>query len=154
MNLLRRIEDTAASSLFIIGVIISLYGVGARYIFGTAQSWTNEAYSTFLLWAIFIGFGTALRDNHHVSIDYLYDKMNEKWKRVFDLIVVVIGIGFSIFFLISGLQMVITTFNQELITQDLGIPVWITYLVLPLGGLMLFIHFIVKGNSLFPKLTR
>lgn len=154
MEIFKRIENMVASILFILGVVVSLYAVLMRYIFSSAQSWTTETYTTLLLQAIFIGVGTALRDNTHIGIDYIYDKVNGTWKKMFDVVFIIVGVGFSVFFLVSGLQIVITTFNQGLITQDLGIPVWITYLIMPLGGMLLLIHFIEKAFLWFGNASR
>lgn len=147
------IENVLITFFFLTGVTISLYAVFSRYVLGVSQSWATEIYTTLLVWAIFIGFSTALRDDHHVSIDLLYDRVSPKMKRVFDLIVVLIGIAFSVFFIVSGADMTLTTLQQGIRTIDVGMPLWIYYLIMPIAGLLLLIRFIEKGISIFKKPT-
>ncbi|MEC5423377.1 TRAP transporter small permease [Virgibacillus sp. C22-A2] len=152
MGIIRKVENFAMIILFLLGVLVNLIGVFFRYFTNTSQFWTTEAYTLLLLTAVFIGFGTALRDNVHISIDILYDKFNEKWKIIIDFFTIFIGTIFSLFFIVKGLQLTITAFNQGITTPDIGIDVWITYLILPIAGGLLLIHFIEKGYGLISKL--
>lgn len=153
MRFLRKIENFFITLFFLSGVAISLYAVYMRYVVGASQSWATEIYTTLLVWAIFIGFSTALRDDRHVAIDLLYDRVSPKMKKIFDLIVVIVGIAFSIFFIITGADMTLTTFQQGIRTIDVGMPLWIYYLIMPIAGLLLLIRFIEKGILIFKKPT-
>lgn len=151
MKLLKKVENSTIIVLFLAGTIVSLLGVFIRYFSNHSQHWTFELSMLFLLAAIFVGFGTALRDDEHIAVDIVYDRMVPKVQKFIDLFAILVGSLFSLFFIISGSQITIRTFHQELLSPDLGIPVWITYLILPIGGLMLFIHYINIGYRLFFK---
>lgn len=141
---LRTMENILSGSFFLTGTLVCLYGVFMRYIAGESQFWVGEVYTTLIVWAIFIGFGTALRDEVHVSIDLLYMHLNGKLKSIFTAIGLIIGFAFSIFFIVSGLNMTLVAFYQGILTLDLEIPIWISYMIMPLAGVLLLIHFIEK----------
>jgi C4-dicarboxylate transporter DctQ subunit len=97
-----------------------------------------------MTWSIFIGFGMALRENHHIVVDLLYDKFPYAVKRVVSVIANLIGAGYSIFMTVSGIQMTAIAKQQGIITIDVGIPIWITYIIMPVGMGLLAFYFIIK----------
>lgn len=149
MKLLTKIENFFMSLFFLLGIGISLYAVFMRYVMGSSQSWATEIYTMFLVWAIFIGFSTALRDDKHVAIEILYDRFGPKMKKFCEIIVLVIGTAFSIFFIVSGSDMVLTAYQQGIKTIDVGIPIWINYLIMPIAGILLFLRFAEKAYLYF-----
>lgn len=148
------LEDILGGSLFIIGLLISLWGVFTRYVLGISQFWTTEIFTMLFVWAIFIGFGTALRDKAHISIDLIYDRVSQKWKNIFDGFAILIGIVFSVFLFVTGLDILTVAYEQGGKTLDVQMPIWITYLILPVGGLLLFVHFIENALRHFGKMKR
>ena len=147
MKWFHKLENAVAFLFFVLGVAVSLYGGFMRYVIQHSQSWTSEIYTFMLVWAIFIGFGTALRDGEHIAIDLLYDRLPLALKKAVNVFVLLVGLAFSLFFIISGGQMVMTAFGQGIQTIDVGMPIWIPYLIMPLGGILLFIHFCEKAYN-------
>ncbi|KIL45140.1 TRAP transporter small permease [Jeotgalibacillus soli] len=151
MKALTLIENTISGILFVFGIGISLYSVFTRYVLGQSQSWATEIYTMMLVWAIFIGFSTALRENKHISIDILYDKAGPALKKFCQMITLLVGIGFSLFIAWTGMEMVLTAYDQGIKTIDVGVPVWINYLIMPITGVLLFIRFCEKAYRFFIK---
>lgn len=144
MKWLYKLENFVAILFFLFGISISLYAVFTRYVLGKSQSWATEIFTMMLVWAIFIGFATALRDDKHITIDILYDRMNPTMKKISEVVTLLIGTAFSFFLIATGTDMVLTAYDQGIKTIDVGFPIWINYLIMPISGLLLFIHFIVK----------
>ncbi|MFA8437864.1 TRAP transporter small permease [Pueribacillus sp. YX66] len=151
MKVLTKIENFFAALFFISGIAVSLYAVFMRYIIGHSQSWATEIFTMLLVWAIFIGFATALRDNAHIAIDIVYDRVGPNVKKIFEIVTLIFGISFSIFFIWTGTQMVLAAYSQGIKTIDAGFPIWIYYLIMPVGGLLLLIRFIEKAFRFFTK---
>lgn len=151
MRILSIIENTISSLLFLAGVGVSLYAVFLRYVIGSSHSWTTEVFTMLIVWAVFIGFSTALRDDQHISIDILYDRVGPKAKKAFEVIVLIVGIAFSVFFMWTGFDMVVTAYNQGIKTIDAGFPIWIHYTIMPVAGLLLLIRFLERGYKIFIK---
>ncbi|MEI4768743.1 TRAP transporter small permease [Psychrobacillus sp. FJAT-51614] len=151
MRILNTIESALSGFLFLLGIVISLYSVFMRYVLGASQSWATEVYTMLLVWAIFIGFSTALKEDKHIAIEFLYDKSGPTMKKVSQVIVFIIGIGFSLFIIWTGFNMVLTAYSQQIKTIDLGFPIWINYLIMPIAGILLFIRFCEKAYKYFVK---
>lgn len=142
---LKRIEEYFSYVLFISGILVCLYGIFMRYILKMPQSWIMEVFEYLMVWSIFIGFGIALRENRHIVIDLLYDKLPYSLKRACSVISNLIGAGYSLFLAVTGIMMVVISYKQQNVTLDLGIPVWITYLIMPVGMGLLGFYFLVKS---------
>lgn len=139
---LKKIEDNLVVILFLLGVIVNLVGIALRFFPSIPQHWVPEAYTLLFLTAIFIGFGTAIRDKKHIFIDIIDRITSPSLQSWITLLSYIISTAFVVLFLISGYSIVVNTFNQGLTTDDIGLPVWITYLVIPLAGLLMLIHLI------------
>lgn len=142
---LEKIEESIASFLFIIGSIICLYGVFMRYVINSPVNWTSEVFETLMVASIFIGFGMALKDERHIVVDLVYDKMPPIIKKAFNIISNFIGFGFSFYLMIMGIKMVNVAYSQGSVTIDVGIPIWITYLIMPIGMGLLSLYFLVRS---------
>lgn len=151
MKYLDRIESAFSIVLFLVGIGISLYSVFMRYIVGTSQSWATEIYTMLLVWAIFIGFSSALKEDKHIAIDVVYDRFGPKMQQFSQVVTLLIGAAFSIFIFWTGLDMVMTAYSQDIKTIDVGFPIWINYLIMPIAGTLLFIRFCEKAYRYFVK---
>lgn len=144
LRVLEKVEESVAAFFFVTGSLIAIYGVFMRYIFNSPASWTTEIFEMFMVIAIFIGFGMALKDDRHIVVDLLYDKMPPVVKRIFNIISNVLGAFFSIFLTIMGMQMVSIARIQGGATVDVGIPIWVTYLIMPIGMGLLAFYFLIR----------
>lgn len=151
MKILDWIESAFSAVLFLAGIGISLYSVFMRYVIGASQSWATEIYTMLLVWAIFIGFSTALKEDKHIAIDIIYDRAGPTFRKISQVFTLVIGISFSVFIIWTGLDMVMTAYEQQIKTIDLNFPIWINYLIMPIAGTLLFIRFCEKAYKFFVK---
>jgi C4-dicarboxylate transporter DctQ subunit len=141
---LQKVEEYSSGFLFVSGSLVSLYAVIMRYIFNLPPAWSLEIFEFLMVWAIFIGFGVALRDNHHIVVDLLYDKFPYAVKRILCAISNMIGAGYSIFMTITGVKMTALAYEQQIVTIDVGIPIWITFIIMPVGMALLAFYFLIK----------
>jgi C4-dicarboxylate transporter, DctQ subunit len=141
---LEKLEEYASVVLFVGGMLVSFYGVIMRYIFNKPPAWSLEIFETLMVWSIFIGFGMALRENHHIAVDLVYDRLPYGMKRILSVISNLFGFAFCIFMTYSGIVMTALTKEQGTVTIDVGIPLWIPFLIMPVGmGFMAF-YFLLK----------
>ncbi|WP_257351132.1 TRAP transporter small permease [Pseudalkalibacillus decolorationis] len=141
---LDHIEEFITAILFLSAVVIILYGVFMRYVLNSPQFGILEIVSILLPWAIFLGFGRALKENHHIAVDVVYDRLPLPVKRIVAVISNLFGLGFAIFMLVTSVKMVIDEYGTGYVTVALGIPIWLTYLILPFSMALLGIYFAFK----------
>lgn len=144
MKWIAKLENVIMIPLFLTGMCISLYGVIMRYIFNNPVIWIEEIFALTLVWSIFIGFSTALKNNDHIALDILYSVLPKKIQRVLDLIGYAIGIMFSIFFIYYGFLMVIEAYKIGGVSLDAQLPLWIISIIMPLTGVLLILAYIEK----------
>lgn len=141
---LEKAEEKIAAFFFITGSIIAVFGVFMRYILNNPLTWTTEIFELFMVSAIFIGFGMALKDDRHIVVDLIYDKMPVPVKKIFNIISNLFGAGFSIYLTYMGIMLADIAYKQGGTTIDVGIPIWLTYLIMPIGMGLLSIYFVVR----------
>lgn len=146
---LEGIEEFVAGFFFISGSLISLYGVFMRYVMNSPAAWTTEIFEMFMVFAIFIGFGMALKDNQHIAVDLVYDKLPFRFRKIVDVIANTLGLGFAGFLTVMGIQMVSVAQQQGGVTIDVGIPLWLTFIAMPLGMGLLTFYFLLKLINVF-----
>ncbi|MUV37147.1 hypothetical protein JNUCC1_00953 [Lentibacillus sp. JNUCC-1] len=147
MKYLRIIENNLVVIFFLLGVITNLIGIALRFFPSIPQYWVPETYTLLFLIAIFIGFGTALRDGKHITVDLANRFTSKTVQSAMMLLSYLLSLAFGVLFMVSGYFIVVKTFKQGLTTPDIGLPVWITYLIMPITGILILIHlinFIVK----------
>ncbi|MBI3966766.1 MAG: TRAP transporter small permease [Chloroflexi bacterium] len=74
---LHRIEDVVGVTLFGALVVIVLFQVVVRFLFylWLQIAWTDEIGRALLVWISFWGALLVQRDNNHITIDVLYDRL-------------------------------------------------------------------------------
>lgn len=76
---------------FVACVFIQIY---TRFFLESTPSWTEEASRLFFIYAMSFSAGLALKENYYVQLDFFYDKLNDKQKKIINILS-----SFSIFIL-------------------------------------------------------
>ena len=140
-------EEYLIYFLFIGMVIVSFTQVVARYVF--SSGWLGALELTLIFFAGFIFFGAVytLRVSHHLGVSILINKLPATLQRFFAFCVALICclyglmivdagfIGFLTQSAIDGgaLSYVEKMYKVGITTEDLDIPRWIVYMILPIA---------------------
>lgn len=138
------LEEILAGFFFVVGIALIFYGVVMRYALNDPQAWVEELARYSIIWGTFLGFGLALRHNQHIQVDILYDKLKPSMKRILDLVATGLSIIFCIIYTYYGFVLVENRFSSGMVSLDIGIPMWVVYLVLPLSGVLFLARFIER----------
>ncbi|WP_280770757.1 TRAP transporter small permease [Salipaludibacillus daqingensis] len=138
------IEDVLAGTFLTLGILLILYGVVMRYVFNDPKSWVVEISTYLIVWGVLFGTPIALRNNNHIQINFLYDRLPKAYKRYVDIFANIVGVLFCFFFTYYGYQLVVGSFSSGMVSLDVGIELWIVYLVLPIAGFMFLLRFIER----------
>ncbi len=141
----------AAVSLAAVTAMIT-YEVIMRYVFNSPTFWVGEL-SIFLCMAIgFLGIAYALKNDSHFAITIVVDRLSRKGRRRMRLLTNMVGLAYSLVFVVKGWEMV--RFSYMINDKSSGmmeVPLWIPWLLVPTGGVLLSLQFIKK---LVQDLTR
>lgn len=141
---LEKVEEYAAFIFFLAAILVSLFGVSMRYVFNHPLFGLEEYVEVLMPWAIFIGFGRALKENHHIAVDVVYDWFPFSVKRILAVICNLCGAGYSFFLAVTGVKMIFIAKSEGFVTSASGIPLWLEYVILPIGMALLGLYFLWK----------
>jgi len=138
------LEEILASLFFGAGVLLIFYGVFMRYVLNHPQAWVEEVARYSIIWGTFLGFGMALKHNQHIQVDILYDRLNDTGKYILNLAATALSIIFCIIYTYYGWNLVAARLHSGMVSLEVGIPMWIVYLILPISGVLFLLRFIER----------
>lgn len=134
LGALCRLGTMVGALLVIATMMVVVYSVMMRYIFGEPQVWTDELVSFWLVAIVTLGAADVLRRDGHIRIDLVTDLLSphaQAWVDVWGLISVIL---LSAVLTISGWEMVTFSWNVELLSEGyLEVPLWIPQSFVPFG---------------------
>lgn len=143
------LEDIVSGGLLFIGVSVIFYGVFMRYVMNAPKSWVDEISQYLIIWGTLIGTSVALRNDHHIKVDMLFDRFPLKVQYYVTLFAHAVGLAFGSFVAYYGFTLVAFVHRSGQRSTDVGIPLYIVYSILPLMGLLLSLRFILKFYEMF-----
>jgi TRAP-type C4-dicarboxylate transport system permease small subunit len=123
-------------------VLVIFVQVLARYAFSNSLSWSEELGRYLFVWMTFIGSAIAVRNRLHVSLDMFVSHLPGQLQKVCLLISYVSMAIFTAVLIYGGYRFVVRGSQQ--ISAAMQIPMYYVYLVLPVGGGLIFFY-LLKG---------
>jgi TRAP-type C4-dicarboxylate transport system permease small subunit len=105
-----------------------------RYLFRDPVVWTEELARYLFIWTTVLGASLALRHFQLVYVGFILERFTEKVQRIVKILGLV-GITFFFYiFLKYGLVLLETAKRAKTVSPGLRAPMYIVYLVFPIGG--------------------
>ena len=147
---LNKIEDSIVISCVAIALALCLIQVAFRYVFNYPLSWPEELGSWMLILMVYVGISVALRRRDHIVVDVIptFFPRSEKFLHY---VSIVSGIFFSLLILIYGIEFVRSQIASGQVSVTLKFPIFIVYSILPMGGALLLLHYILEIMGLNPR---
>jgi C4-dicarboxylate transporter DctQ subunit len=134
----------AAVCLAIVTLTIT-YDVCMRYFFHSPTVWVQEL-SIYLCIAIgFLACGYALKNDSHFPITLVVDQLTVKNRCRLKILTCFLGMAYSAVFVIKGIEN--SKFAYDIGDTSTGLmatPLWIPWVLVPIGGLLLGLQFFNK----------
>ena len=138
--------DFCIRVLIFIAVAVMTYStfvqVLGRYILVVPFAWTEELSRRMMTWLLFLASPLGYRRGVMVGVDILTRKLSEKTKKILDIIVCVLVIGFGGFMIWQGYFFADRMRMQQ--SAALGISMYYVYIVIPISG-FLFVLFSIES---------
>ena len=115
------------------GVALAFYNVAARYVFDSSLTWASELTIYLFLWSVFFGAAYCFKEDAHISISVLLDKLPDTTAKGLMLLSHIITFVFLAAVSYYGYQYLELVIELEEMSIDLEIPMWIPYLVIPIA---------------------
>ena len=123
-------------------VVLIFIQVVMRYRFNNSLSWSEELARYIFIWQTWIGVSYATKNRTHLRITHFRDRLSEKGKKIIEILVYIIWIGFAFFAAYKGylLAIQIAGFGQR--SPALGLPMEYAYMAIPCGCTLMTIRLI------------
>jgi len=149
-NLLLRINDkiymtciwVAGLSVLAVSLIIP-WGVFARYVLGTGSSWPEPTAILLMIVFTFIGAAASYRAGAHMAVAMVTDRMPPHLRSAASVFSQLLMALICIFMTIWGFKLCMSTWNQFMASLP-GLRVGVTYLPIPVGGLLTLVFVLEK----------
>jgi len=115
------------------GVALAFYNVVIRYIFDGSLTWASELTTYLFLWSAFFGAAYCFKQDAHISINILLEKVTPKTAKFLLILSHTITLLFLSAVAYYGFEYLLLVHELEEISVDLEMPMWIVYLVIPVS---------------------
>ena len=110
-------------------------------VFKYSFSWAYEFSQYAIVWIVMAGMGAATRAGVHMRVTALIDMTkSERLHRIINAVVHALTALFGVFFLVYGVRLCSSMIANHQTSTAMGIPLWIVYSSLPIGGGLMFIR--------------
>lgn len=144
VNIYNKIEEYALVYSLAFTVILIFIQVVMRYVFNKSISWSEELARYIFIWQVWLGASLAFRTNQHISVEMILDKLKGRARILFILFRDIITLGFNIFLVNYGFQLVVKMQERGVVSSGMGLPLYLVYISVPLTALVIL--FRIAGN--------
>lgn len=148
MKILDKLEEGFIAVTLLAATILVTINVVMRWM-NLGTTWSEELTRYLLIAMTFIGMSVCAKRSEHVGVDLLPMLSKGKAKIAVHGIIYLICIIFSVLFTWYGFELMQTIKGTSQLTPSLGVPMYIIYIVLPIGGLLTTIRYLQHFIALF-----
>jgi C4-dicarboxylate transporter, DctQ subunit len=148
-----------AATLVIFTAVLHRYSMGLAanhgwdalydWLFAINLSWAQELCIYMFVWMAKFGAAYGVRTGIHVGVDVLINNLSEGPRRKFVLFGLLAGALFTALVGSFGTNFVWHMAHTDATSPDLGVPVWIVYLAIPLGSFLMCFRFLQVAWSFY-----
>ena len=114
-------------------IIVTIAAVFMRYAVNSPLAWSEEICLAGFAWFTFLGAGSAIRKRSVVSLDFFYELMPLKAKKVVKIFTTILCTASYVFIVHYGFKILSTV--SKTVTTALHISFAAIYIAIPLGGI-------------------
>lgn len=127
------------SAFGLVGMTLIIgWQVFARYVLGSAPSWTEQAGLFLMQWFILFAAAAGVREGFHIRISILHDSVNEKMSKILSVVSHSGVLIFGVIMVFGSTQLVMATWQHTIPT--LGLPRGSAYLPITGAGVLIVFY--------------
>lgn len=122
--------------LFVCMTVVGTYQILVRYLFNRPSTVSEELLTYLFTWMALLASAYVFGKREHMRMGFLADKLEQKKRKILDIIIEgLICIFAAVVLIYGGIQITFLTMSQK--TASLGIPMGYVYCVVPLSGILI-----------------
>ncbi len=135
------------TNFLMIGIVIFVFLAAVMRWVGYPISWSVEFAQLLFVWAIFLGANRCLREDKHISVDFLTKKFPVKVSFGIEILMNLFVLAFLIFLGYYGILLSVE--NSERMINNLSLSYSLVTLSVPIGSILMIITLLVKIKGKF-----
>jgi C4-dicarboxylate transporter DctQ subunit len=135
-----RLEEGVIALLLAAMTLVTFSQVVARYVFNTGAVWALELTQYLFAWLVLFGMSYGVRVGAHIGVDAFVRKMSSRVQRYVGIAAALFCMGYAGIVFVGSWNLVDFTYVLDIESEDLPIPQWVPYLILPIGFGLLFLR--------------
>lgn len=146
MRFFKHLDDYAeiylSSVLLVVFSVLCIVQVVMRYVFNNSLTWSEELSRYAFVWFVYTSAAYAVRYQRHVKFNFLVHFFERNTpspvaSEGLKILALLFWISFLVFLSYFGFRLVINQYNFGQVSPANHIPMYIVYLGLPLGALLM-----------------
>lgn len=130
---MRRLEAVLLATGILLMAVNSVANVIGRTLLNSSIYFSEELNQFLIVLVTFVGLGYAARQGRHIRMSAVYDQLSHRYRKA--LMIAIAGVTSVIMFLLAGYAVgyVDRVATGGKVTPSLRVPLYLTYLWVPLG---------------------
>lgn len=135
--------------LMLVVICSVTWGVFSRYVLQSAADWTGELSGYSLAWITFLGSGYAIFKKTHIRFESLVEVLPKPIKMFIETLFNLAMMFFVTVIMFYGGRLMMNAMGDQ--TLSLPVSKGVIYFVLPLGGTIMLIGFLIELVQVYTK---
>jgi C4-dicarboxylate transporter DctQ subunit len=149
INKLSWLGETLAEIGTCVLAVVVIWGVVLTYVFKSSDIFSVEMSEYLLVFICFVSIPYILREGRHVRVDALVELLSPKSRWRVELIASILAMGFCVLVVWKAAGVTLLNYQRGFRSASLvSLPLWIPYLIITLGFLILTLQYIVVIREL------
>jgi len=144
-----KLEEWILILSFMFLVVLVFAQVFFRYVISQSLGWSEELSRYILIWIVWISACYIMRSGKHIRIEMIKNRFSESNQKWIDALVLLLWSVFAAFLGVEGTKLVLEVQVTGQVSPSIGIPMWMVYMALPIGGVLMIIRIIQQFYWLF-----
>ena len=138
-RLVKTFEDAVCILALSVIVILVLVQVFYRYVLSSGILWIDELVTNLMVLLVLVGAARATRRSVHTDLRMLLDNSPAPVRSILKAVGAAVTLVFIVTLIYASSRYAYD--SRRLATTMIGIPLWLTYGVIPLGGILILFEF-------------
>jgi C4-dicarboxylate transporter DctQ subunit len=144
-RLFNRLEEGIIGLLLAAMTLVTFSQVVARYVFNTGAVWALELTTYLFAWLVLFGASYGVRVGAHIGIDAAVRHLPRPLYRTAGVLATLLCIAYCVIMFVGAWKYVSRIYVLGIESEDLPIPQWSVYTILPAGLALLAYRFAQVG---------
>ena len=112
-----------------------------RFVVKGSLPWSEELARYVMIWAVFFGASMGAKTGAHIGVEAFVNFFPKNIRRLMIIVSAAFTQVFCVIVCILSLQVAFRIFEMEQVSPAMEIPMYIPYLSVPVGAILMSLHF-------------